>query len=235
MRRRVQRLRILVADDHELVRRGICGLLFAKMHCRIVGEARDGSEAVSQAQSSHPDVIILDIDMPNLNGLEAAPCIRAVLPNVKIVFLTIHESAEMAARVRDAGAAALVLKSELAEQLVKAVRHVSQNRPFSAPTSSEVFASDLSSAAESEDGRTTLHAQPTHRESEIIRLVSKGKANKEIAATLGISVRTVEMHRAHAMKKLGLHSLAEVVHYAIRAGLTTAKSLESGDARSTQT
>lgn len=233
MRRRARRLRVLVADDHELVRRGIRRLLLAKLHCRIVGEARDGFEAVAQAQLSRPEVVILDIDMPNSNGLEAAPRIRAILPNVKIIFLTIHESAEMAVRVRDTGAAGLVLKSDLAEQLVKAVRHVSRNRPFLAPKAAELFPSDVSLAWDSKGDGTTLLSQPTDRESEIIRLVSKGKANKEIAATLGISVRTAEMHRANVMKKLGLHSLAELVHYAIRAGLITANSRESSNARST--
>ena len=233
MLRRARPLRILVADDHELVRRGIRGLLLAKLHCRIVGEARDGSEAVTQAHAAHPDIIIMDIDMPKSNGLEAAPLIRANLPNVKIIFLTIHETAEMAKRVRDTGAAGLVLKSELAERLVKAVRHVSRNRPFLAPSAFELSASDSSSASDSKRNRTALRGQPTYREREVIRLVSKGKANKEIAATLGISVRTAEMHRAHAMKKLGLHSLAEVVHYAIRAGLTSATSRVSADAAST--
>lgn len=233
MRRSAQRLRILVADDHELVRRGIRGLLLAKLHCRIVAEARDGSEAVTQAQESRPDIVILDIDMPNANGLQAAPRILAILPSVKIIFLTIHESAEMAARVRDTGAAGLVLKSEMAEQLIKAVRHVSRNGPFLAPKSLEFFGSDTLSASHSKRSRTALRRRPSVRQREIIRLVSKGKTNKEIAATLGISVRTVEMHRAKAMKKLGLHSLAEVVHYAIRAGLTAANSQERGNARFT--
>lgn len=220
-------------DDHELVRRGICGLLLAKLHCRIVGEARDGSEAVARAQVSRPEIVILDIDMPNSNGLEAAPRILAILPNVKIIFLTIHESAEMAARVRDTGAAGLVLKSELAEDLVKAVRHVSQSRPIRARKASEFFVSDALSASHSKRDGTTPRERPSYRQGEIIRLLSKGKANKEIATTLGLSVRTVEMHRAHAMKKLGLHSLAELVHYAIRAGLTTTNSLESKKTRST--
>lgn len=233
MRRNARRLRILVADDHELLRRGIRGLLLAKMHCRIVGEARDGSEAVAQAQVFRPDIVILDIEMPRSNGLQAAPRILALLPNVKIIFLTIHESAEMAARVRDTGAAGLVLKSELSDQLIKAVRHVSRNRPFLSPKASELSASHDLSVRNPKNDRTTPRGRPSYRQREVIRLVSKGDANKEIAATLGLSIRTVEMHRAKAMKKLGLHSLAELVHYAIRAGLTSANSLERGNARFT--
>ena len=230
MRRSTRRLRILVADDHELVRRGIRGLLLAKSRCRIVAEARDGLEAFAQAQVSRPDIVILDIDMPNANGLQAAPRILAILPNVKIIFLTIHESAEMAARVRDTGAAGLVLKSEMAEQLVRAVQHVSRDRPFLAPKALEFLGSDALSASHSKRDGTTPRGRPSSRQREVIRLVSKGKANKEIAATLGISVRTVETHRAKAMKKLGLHSLAELVHYAIRAGLTTADPRVSANA-----
>lgn len=233
MPRRSQRLRILVVDDHELVRRGIRGLLLAKLPCRIVGEACDGFEAVTQAQASRPDIVILDIDMPNLNGLEAAPRIIAILPSVKIIFLTIHETAEMAALVRSTGAAGLVLKSELAEQLIQAVRHASRNRSFLAPKVLEFSTSDHLSAAHPRRSRTTLRGRPSVRQREVIRLASKGKTNKEIAATLGLSIRTVEMHRAKAMKKLGLRSLAELVHYAIRAGLSTSNSLESVKARST--
>lgn len=233
MRSSARRLRILVADDHELVRRGIRGLLLAKLHCRIVGEARDGSEAVAQAQVSRPDIVILDIEMPHSNGLQAAPRILAILPNVKIIFLTIHDTAEMASRVRDTGAAGLVLKSELSEQLIKAVRHVSRIRPFLAPKASELSASRVLSVSNPILDGMTPRGRPSSRQREVIRLVSKGNANKDIAATLGLSIRTVEMHRAKAMKKLGLHSLAELVHYAIRAGLTSANSRERGNARST--
>lgn len=230
MRRNVRRLRILVADDHELLRRGIRGLLLAKLHCRIVAEARDGAEAVAQAQVFRPDIVILDIEMPYSNGLQAAPRILAILPNVKIIFLTIHDTAEMASLVRDTGAVGLVLKSELSEQLIKAVRHVSRNIPFLSPKASELSASPVLSGSNSKRDGTTPRGRPSYRQREVIRLVSKGNANKEIAATLGLSIRTVEMHRAKAMKKLGLRSLAELVHYAIRAGLTTANSPARGSA-----
>ena len=215
-----RKLRILLADDHELVRRGIRGLLNAKRRWRIVGEAGDGLEAIDMARKLRPDIVILDIDMPNLNGLEAAPKIREAAPAAKIVALTLHESGEMVRRALDAGAHGFVLKSDLADRLVTALNEITDAKPFLTPKASDIVMREFVFAEKSQGGAGSPSAL-TRREAEVIRLLAEGRANKEIAVALGISVRTAEAHRANIAKKLGLHSLAELIRYAIRQGLAT--------------
>jgi DNA-binding NarL/FixJ family response regulator len=219
MARRPSQLRILLADDHELVRRGIRGLLSSKRNWKVVAEARDGLEAIEKAKKLKPDVIILDIDMPKLNGLEATPLLRQAAPDTKIVVLTLHESGEMVRRALEAGAQGFVLKSDLAERLVTAVQEISHAKLFLTSQVSELVTRALH-YAQDEKHLPEPRPKPSSREVEVIRLLAEGRANKEIAATLGISVRTAETHRANIMRKLCLRSLAELVHYAIRNGMT---------------
>lgn len=216
-----KKLRILVADDHELVRCGIRGLLRARRGWTVVGEAMNGREAVEKANRLKPDVAILDISMPDLDGLQATRRIREAVPSTKVVVLTMHESDQMVRRVFDAGALGYVLKSDLATQLVKAVKDVSAGKQFLTPRISDIA---LKGFLKTDQVDRTEHSQarPTPREVEIIRLLAEGKANKEIAVGLGITIRTVEAHRAKIMLKLGLHSLAELIHYAIRYKIFTA-------------
>lgn len=207
------KLRILLADDHELVRRGIRGLLKSKRKWKVIAEARDGIEAVEKTEKLKPDIVILDIDMPNLDGLQAARRIRESTSRTKIVILTLHESGEMVRRALEAGAQGLVLKSEVGERLVTALEEISRRKIFLTPKASDIVMRDfLANEVDSQP-------KPTSREVQVIRLLAEGKANKEVAVALGISVRTVEVHRANLMKKLDLHSLAEIVHYALRYGL----------------
>jgi len=224
MTRGTKRLRILVADDHELVRRGIRGLLRARRGWTVVGEAMNGREAVEKTNRLKPDVAILDISMPGLDGLQATRRIRETVPTTEVVVLTMHESDQMVRRVLDAGALGYVLKSDLATQLVKAVKDVSAGKQFLAPRVSDIVLKGFLKTGNQVD--TTGHSQvrPTPREVEVIRLLAEGKANKEIAVELGISIRTVETHRAKIMLKLGLHSLTELIHYAIRHKIFTAPS-----------
>jgi len=219
-------LRILVADDHELVRRGIRGLLRARRGWTVVGEAMNGREAVEKANRLKPDVAILDISMPDLDGLQATRQIREAVPTTEVIALTMHESDQMVRRVLDAGALGYVLKSDLATQLVKAVKNVSAGKLFLTPKVSDIVLKAFLTARNQVD--TTGHSQvrPTYREVEIVRLLAAGKSNKEIAAELGISIRTVETHRAKIMRKVGVHSLAELIHYAIRHKIFTAPSAE---------
>jgi DNA-binding NarL/FixJ family response regulator len=216
MARGTKRLRILVADDHELVRRGIRGVLCARRGWTVVGEAVNGREAVEKASKLKPDVAILDISMPDLDGLHATRRIREEVPTTEVVVLTMHDSDQMVRRVLDAGALGYVLKSDLAAHLVKAVKDVSAGKLFLTPKVSDIvlkgFLKTRNQLGPTEDSQ----ARPTAREAEIIRLLAEGKANKKIAAELGITIRTVETHRAKIMLKLGLHSLAELIHYAIR-------------------
>ena len=224
MTRGTKTLRILVADDHELVRRGILGLLRAQRGWTVVGEAMNGREAVEKANRLKPDVAILDISMPDLDGLQATRRIREAVPTTEVVVLTMHESDQMVRRVLDAGALGYVLKSDLATQLVKAVKDVSAGKQFLTPRVSDIVLKGFLKTGNQVD--TTGHSQalPTPREVEIIGLLAEGKANKEIAAKLGITIRTVETHRAKIMRKLGLHSLTELIHYAIRHKIFTAPS-----------
>jgi DNA-binding NarL/FixJ family response regulator len=224
MTRGTKRLRILVADDHELVRRGIRGLLRARRGWTVVGEAMNGREAVEKTNRLKPDVAILDISMPGLDGLQATRRIRETVPTTEVVVLTMHESDQMVRRVLDAGALGYVLKSDLATQLVKAVKDVSAGKQFLAPRVSDIVLKGFLKTGNQVD--TTGHSQvrPTPREVEVIRLLAEGKANKEIAVKLGITIRTVETHRAKIMLKLGLHSLTELIHYAIRHKIFTAPS-----------
>jgi DNA-binding NarL/FixJ family response regulator len=210
-----KKLRILIADDHELVRRGIRGLLRAQRVWKVAGEAANGREAVEKAKKLRPDVIILDIGMPNLDGLEATRQIREVAPNTEILILTMHESNQMVRRVLEAGARGYVLKSDLAGHLIKAVKGVLKGKVYLTPKVSEIVLKGfLNTEIESKRAESS-QVRPTPRETEIIRLLAEGNANKAIAAELGITIRTVETHRAKIMLKLGLHSLTQLIHYAI--------------------
>ena len=217
----MKKLRILIADDHELVRRGIRGLLRAQSGWKIVGEVKNGREAVEKARKLKPDVIILDIGMPNLDGLEAARQIREEDPNTEILVLTMHESNQMVRRVLEAGARGYVLKSDLAGHLVKAVKTVSKGKVYLTPKVSEIVLKEFVNRGKEARPRESSQARPTPRETEIIRLLAEGKANKAIASELGITIRTVETHRANIMLKLGLHSLTQLIHYAIRHNIVS--------------
>jgi DNA-binding NarL/FixJ family response regulator len=216
MTRGTKRLRILLADDHELVRRGIRGVLRSRRGWTVVGEAVNGREAVEKAGKLKPDVAIVDIGMPDIDGLKATRQIREATPNTQVVVLTMHESDQMVRRVLDAGALGYVLKSDLATHLVKAVKNVSGGKLFLTPRVSDIVLKGFLKTGNRRDATEHSQVRPTPREVEIIRLLAAGKANKEIAAELGITTRTVETHRARIMLKLGLHSLTELIHYAIR-------------------
>jgi DNA-binding NarL/FixJ family response regulator len=222
MARGMKRLRILVADDHELVRRGIRELLGARRGWRVVAEAVNGREAVEKASELKPDVAILDISMPELDGLQATRQIREAAPGTSVVVLTMHESDQMVRRILDAGALGYVLKSDLAKHLVKAVKNVSAGKLFLTPRVSDIVLKGFLKTGNQPGPTENSRPRPTPREVEIIRLLAEGKANKEIAAELGITTRTVETHRARIMLKLGLHSLTELIHYAIRHDIFSA-------------
>jgi DNA-binding NarL/FixJ family response regulator len=226
MTRATKRLRILVADDHELVRRGIRGLLRARRGWIVVGEAMNGREAVEKANKLKPDVAILDISMPDLDGLQATRQIREAVPTTEVIALTMHESDQMVRRVLHAGALGYVLKSDLATQLVKAVKNVSAGKLFLTPRVSDIVLKGFLTTGNRVHTTGDSQVLPTPRETEIVRLLAEGKSNKEIALELGITVRTVETHRAKIMRKVGVHSLAELIHYAIRHKIFTAPSTE---------
>ena len=208
--------RILIADDHEMVRLGIRSMMEAQSGWEVCGEAPTGRGAVEKAKQLKPDLVILDISMPGLNGLEATRQILKAVPRVEILILTIHESEQVEREVLAAGAHGYILKSDDGQDLVAAVDSLRRHRPFfTARVTKMVLESYLRTGIptrEEDLGRSPL----TPREREVAQLLAEGKSNKEVAATLGINFKTAETHRAHIMSKLNLHSLSDLVHYAIR-------------------
>jgi DNA-binding NarL/FixJ family response regulator len=222
MKKQTETTRILLADDHALVRHGIRALLCKERAWKVVGEAANGAEALEKARKLRPDIVILDIVMPKVDGLEATRQIRSSLPNTKIIVLTMHESDQMVRRVFEAGAQGYVLKSDLGGQLVKGVREVSRGKLYLTPKVSEILLANTTDSEEMATGADTLPASAirlTPREREVTCLLAEGLANKEIASILKMAIRTVETHRANIMSKLGLHSAAALVSYALREGI----------------
>ena len=217
----MKKLRILVADDHGLVRRGAREVLRSQPGWSVVGEAVNGREAVEKAIKLKPDVAVVDIGMPELNGIEAVRQIRQGVPNTKVLVLTMHESAQMLRRALDAGASGYLLKSDLTDTLTKAVKAVAEGKHFLAPKVSDIVLEGFLGKKSQRRQGDRAGARITPREIEIVRLLAEGKANKEIAALLAIAVRTVEAHRSKIMLKLDLHSLAELIHYAMRHSIAT--------------
>lgn len=213
-------LRIVVADDHELVRRGIRDLLQAQRDWKVVGEAMGGREAIEIVKKMKPDIAIVDITMPDMDGLEVTRRIRDAARETQILILTMHESDQMVRRVLEMGARGYVLKSDLASHLVQAVKDLAHGKISLTPKVSAIVLEGFLKGGESKQPENG-HARPTPREIEIIRQLAAGKTNKEIAAELGITLRTVETHRGRIMMKMGLHSLTELIHYAIRDKIIT--------------
>lgn len=216
-----KKLRVLIADDHELVRHGTRAVLRDHLGWQVVGEAVDGRDALQKAQELKPDLAILDIGMPSLDGLEVTRQIVERVPGIKVLILTMHESGQMVRRVLEAGAQGYVLKSDMAATLVRAVRAVVEGKLSLTP---KVVAM-LSQASVDARTRTQQSAQPirpTAREVQVIGLLAQGKSNKESASILNISTRTVESYRARVMRKLEVKSTAELVRYAIREKIVEA-------------
>ena len=215
----MKKLRILIADDHELVRRGARGVLHSRHGWRVVGEAANGRDAIEKTIKLKPDVAVLDISMPELDGVEVVRKIREAVPDTKVLVLTMHESDQMVQRALDAGAHAYILKSDLTGTLPKAVKAIAEGNRFLTPKVSEIVLEGFLKTKNRPQQGERARARTTPRELEVIRLLAEGKANKEISALLGITVRTVETHRAKIMLKLGLHSLADLIHYALGHGI----------------
>jgi DNA-binding NarL/FixJ family response regulator len=212
----MKKLRILIADDHGLVRRGAREVLHSQPGWKVVGEAASGREAVQKAIELKPDVAVVDLGMPELDGIEAVRQIRDAVPKTKVLVLTMHESDQMVRRALDAGALGYLLKSDLTDCLPKAVKAIAEGKRFLTPKVSEIVLEGFLQTG-GQDGQRQTGARLTPREIEIVRLLAEGKPNKQVAAALQIAVRTVETHRAKIMLKLGFHSSNELVRYAIRS------------------
>src|SRR5438874_1936781 len=216
--------RIYIADDHEVVRKGLMALLQAQPDWEVIGEAADGREAVEKAQRLKPDVIILDIGMPSLNGLEATRQILKTNPEAKVLILTLHESEQMVREVLNAGARGFVLKSDAARDLVFAVEALAHDKTYFTSKVSTIVLDGYLRSGMAASEETVGHHRLTAREREIIQLVAEGKSSKEIAVALGLSVKTAETHRSNIMRKLELHSVSELVLYAIKNNIVQVPS-----------
>lgn len=219
----MRKLRILIVDDHALVRRGAREVLNSQQGWRVVGEAANGLEAVEKAAALQPDVVIVDVSIPGIDGIEVTRRILKADPDLKVLVLTMDESDQMVRRALEAGARGYVLKSDLTDCLPRAVKAVAEGKRFLTPKVSEIVLDVFLNRKDRHQQARRDGVRLGRREIEILRLLGEGRTNKEIAAILQIAVRTVETHRSNIMHKLGLHSVVELVRYGLRHGIATAQ------------
>jgi len=209
-------LRILLADDHDIIRRGLRQLLMTHQGWEVCGEAKTGREAVSAAERLKPDVIVMDISMPELSGLDAARQINKSFPHIGILILTMYFTDQLVREVIACGARGYFLKSDADKDLISAVEALSNHRTYFTREASEMLLNGFSRPGANLDPKSAARNRLTLREREIVRLLAEGKSSKDVSAALNISVKTAETHRANIMRKLELHSVSELVRYAIR-------------------
>ncbi len=214
----MKKIRVLVVDDHTVVRAGIRLLLDAQSDIEVVGEAKDGLEGLSQAQELKPDVLLMDITMPGMEGVQATKVVKEACPQVQILALTMHEDAPHFFRMLQAGASGYVVKGADPEELLSAIRAVSQGKAYLFPSLARKLLDDYLERLEvGEEGDT--YARLTNREREVLKLIGEGHTGREIAEMLFLSKNTVERHRTNIMDKLGMHNKSQLIRLAIRKGL----------------
>src|SRR3984957_14700471 len=210
-------IRILIADDHDLMRRGLRALLESHPGWEICGEAANGREAVSLTEELKPDIIILDITMPELNGVDAARRILRSTPETEVLLLSVHYSDQLIREILEAGIRGYIVKSDSDRDLVIAVEALANHKPFFTPRATELILNHLHRRPnDPADPPETIGERLTTREREVVQLLSEGKSSREVATVLSISVKTAETHRANIMRKLEIHSVSELVRYAVR-------------------
>jgi DNA-binding NarL/FixJ family response regulator len=210
-------LRVLLADDHAIVRRGLKGLL-ESAGITVVGEAADGLEAVRLCEETRPDVLVLDITMPKMNGIDVAARVQKLERPPGVIILSVHADESYIIRALAAGARAYLLKSATDEDLLPALRAVAADKPFFSPGVTAVLVEDYVRTLQAR-GLTDSYELLTAREKEVLQLLAEGRTNKEVATALDLGVSTVETHRSNLMQKLNLHNTAEIVLYAVRKGI----------------
>lgn len=215
----MDKTRVLLAEDHTIVRKGLRSLLDKETGIEVVGEAEDGREAIVKAEELHPDVVVMDIAMPGLNGLEATRQIKKRFSDIKIIILTMHANEEYILQSLKAGASGYLIKKAAPAELISAINAVHKGHSFLSPSISRMVIDEYirrsKEISEGEEGFERL----TVREREVLQLIAEGRKTREIAELLYISIKTVETHRAHIMNKLDIHSTAELTQYAIRKGI----------------
>ncbi len=211
-------IKILLADDHVVMRNGLRLLLERQPNLEVVGEAADGREAVELAASVKPDIVVMDIAMPHLNGVEAARQIAARSPQTAIAILSMHSDESYVIRSLKAGARAYLLKDSAEADLIAAIHAISEGKSFFSPAVRKILKEDYMHQL-AEMGAEDSYELLTNREREVLQLVAEGKSNKEVANLLNLSLYTVETHRTHILQKLNLHSVPELILYAVRKGI----------------
>lgn len=214
----MDKVRILLADDHNVMRNGLRLLLERQPNLAVVGEAADGRETVRLAEALNPDVVVMDIGMPNLNGIEATRQIVGAKPETAIVILSMHSDESYVIRALKAGARAYLLKDSAEGDLIAAIHAISDGKSFFSPAISRILVEDYMRQLEQKNVEDTYELL-TAREREILQLLAEGKTNKEAAVMLNLSVYTVETHRTHILQKLNLHNVPELILYAVRKGI----------------
>jgi DNA-binding NarL/FixJ family response regulator len=218
----MKKVKILIVDDHEFIRQGLRAVIEKQPGWEVVAEAVTGREAITLTERYEPDVVVMDVSMPDMNGLEATAQIVRARPDIKVLVLSMHDSEQVIRQVLASGARGYILKSDAGRDLVTAVESLTEGRPFFTPKVSELLLSGYLRQADGGRPETGNEASPlTVREREILQLLADGRSNKEIAGDLNISARTVETHRRNLMSKLNLHSIADVVRYAVKNRMTT--------------
>jgi two-component system response regulator NreC len=212
------KIRILLADDHTILRAGLKMMLNAQPDMEVVGEAQDGRQAIEEVQKLRPDIVLMDITMPDLNGIEAARQIKRLIPDVKILMLTMHEHDEYVFQALQAGASGYMLKEAADTELITALHVITSGQFYLSPTAQSVVVGDYLQKVRTGEERDS-YSSLTEREREILKLVAEGFTNNQIAERLIISPKTVDTHRTHIMDKLNMHSRAELIKYAMRRGL----------------
>jgi len=211
----MKQIRVLLADDHGIVRKGLRALLESQPGMKVAGEAADGREAVKLTAEIQPDVVIMDIAMPNLNGIEATAQIVKANPKTGVVILSMHSAEAYLVRALNAGARGYLLKDSAEEDLLRAIQAVADGRPFFSPAIAQTLLEDFVRSLQ-QRGLTDSYDLLTDREKEVLQLLAEGKSNKDVATLLNLSPYTVETHRTNLMQKLNLHNTAEIVLYAVR-------------------
>jgi len=211
-------IKILLADDHEIIRNGLRSLIEKELGLRVIGEAEDGRMALRLARDLKPDMVVMDIGMPDLNGIEATRQITTDVPGVKVLALSMHTDKRFVTGMLKAGASGYMLKEGAFEELIHAIRLVASNHTYLSPGIASVLVDDLRHPVQDKGPALPLL---TAKEREVLQLVAEGKSTKETASQLNVSVKTVETHRQHIMGKLDIHSVAELTKYAVREGLTS--------------
>lgn len=214
-----KRITVLLAEDHMVVREGLRKLLDAESDIEVVGEAGNGLQAVDMARKLRPDVVVMDIAMPRLNGLEATRQVRRAVPDAKVLILSAHSDEAYVEKVVDLGAAGYLIKQTSFHFLSEAIRTVHQGRTFFSPCIAKAMIHRHQTAVDRKGRTKAVNVHLSSREIEVLQRIAEGDANKQIAAELGISIKTVEKHRDHVMRKLDIHDTASLTHYAISAGI----------------